>query len=96
MCSNDGHYCKALITENVHRPRGITIYPQKGTIYWTDWGLLPMIATAGMDGNFVKPLIDKDIHWPNGKFFYTKFSHSACFGIDIDLCVPFENKRFST
>lgn len=69
VCSNDGHYCKALITENVHRPRGIALYPQKGKIYWTDWGLRPMIATAAMDGSFDVPLVEKDIYWPNGKLF---------------------------
>lgn len=74
VCSNDGYYCKAIITENVHRPRGIALYPQKGKIYWTDWGSHPMIATASMDGSNDEPLITKDIHWPNSKFFYANFS----------------------
>lgn len=66
VCSNDGRFCKAIITENVHRPRGIALYPQKGKMYWTDWGSNPMIAVASMDGTSMQPLITKDIHWPNG------------------------------
>lgn len=66
VCSNDGRYCKAIITENVHRPRGIVLYPQKGTFYWSDWGNFPMICVASMDGNFNRPLVTDNIHWPNG------------------------------
>lgn len=66
VCTNDGRYCTAIITENVHRPRGIALYPQKGKIYWTDWGTTPMIAVASMDGTSIQTLITKDIHWPNG------------------------------
>lgn len=66
VCSNDGIYCKAIITENVHRPRGIVLYPQKGVLFWTDWGANPMIATASMDGTSRVPIITQNIIWPNG------------------------------
>lgn len=66
VCSKDGRYCKAIITDNVHRPRGIALHPQKGKMYWTDWGENPMIAVASMDGTSNKQLITENIHWPNG------------------------------
>lgn len=66
VCSNDGRYCTALVTENVHKPRGIVLHPQKGTMYWSDWGSSPMIAMASMDGKSSRPFITEDIHWPNG------------------------------
>lgn len=66
VCSNDGRYCRAIITENVHRPRGIALHPQKGKLYWTDWGTNPMIAVASMDGNFNQRLVSEDVQWPNG------------------------------
>lgn len=66
VCSNDGRHCKAIITENVHRPRGIALHPQKGILFWTDWGANPMVATASMDGKFSRPLITRNIIWPNG------------------------------
>ncbi|XP_031628154.1 putative vitellogenin receptor isoform X2 [Contarinia nasturtii] len=66
VCSNDARYCKAIVTQNVHRPRGIALHPQKGKMYWSDWGLTPMIAVASMDGSNMQPLITEDITWPNG------------------------------
>lgn len=66
VCSNDARYCRAIITENVHRPRGIALHPQKGKMYWTDWGTNPMIAVASMDGNFNQRLVTEDVQWPNG------------------------------
>lgn len=35
-------------------------------MYYTDWGVKPMIGVASMDGQFNRPLIVDDIHWPNG------------------------------
>lgn len=66
VCSNNGRYCKALITENVQRPRGLALYVQRGKMYWTDWGTKPMIAMASMDGTAIQALVTQDIHWPNG------------------------------
>lgn len=64
-CSNDGKYCTIIISD-LHRPRGIALYVQKGQMYYTDWGDNPMIGTASMDGTQNKPFITNDIHWPNG------------------------------
>ena len=66
VCSNDGAHCSALVNEDVHRPRGIALYPQEGRMYWSDWGKKPMIAVANMDGTNAHPLVTDDIHWPNG------------------------------
>lgn len=66
VCSNMGHYCTALVNENVHRPRGIALFPQKGLMYWTDWGDMPMIAVSNMDGSESKPLVTENVGWPNG------------------------------
>lgn len=66
VCSNDGYHCTALYNKDVQRPRGICLYPQKGLMFWSDWGDIPMIVVAGMDGNFPKILVQDDIHWPNG------------------------------
>lgn len=66
VCTNDGRYCTSLVTENVHKPRGIVLHSQKGTMYWTDWGVTPMIAVASMDGTNSKTFVSDDIHWPNG------------------------------
>ncbi|XP_018797492.1 PREDICTED: putative vitellogenin receptor isoform X1 [Bactrocera latifrons] len=66
VCTNDGLYCAALVTVDVHQPRGIALWPQRGQMFWTDWGLKPMIARASMDGSNSLPLVTENIHWPNG------------------------------
>ncbi|XP_049310082.1 putative vitellogenin receptor isoform X1 [Bactrocera dorsalis] len=66
VCTNDGLYCAALVTVDVHQPRGIALWPQRGQMFWTDWGLKPMIGRASMDGSNSMPLVTENIHWPNG------------------------------
>lgn len=66
VCSNDGRYCTVLVTDQVHRPRGIALYPQKGLMYWTDWGDSPAIWTSSMDGANARALVTDNIIWPNG------------------------------
>ncbi|XP_053949774.1 putative vitellogenin receptor isoform X2 [Anastrepha ludens] len=66
VCSNNGLYCTALVSVDVHQPRGIALWPQRGQMFWTDWGVKPMIARASMDGSNSLPLVTDNIHWPNG------------------------------
>lgn len=82
VCSKDFKHCKAII--NGHQPFGIALHPQKGQIYWTDYGGKPMIAVASMDGTSSKQLITENIHrpsglaldWPNDRLYWvdTKIS----------------------
>ncbi|XP_055587745.1 putative vitellogenin receptor [Uranotaenia lowii] len=65
-CTNNAFHCTILIQESLHKPRGIALMPQNGTMFYSDWGDKAMIGTADMDGKNKKILIDKDIHWPNG------------------------------
>lgn len=66
VCSNDGLSCVVLVTEDVHQPRGLALWPQRGLMFWTDWGDKPMIARASMDGTRSHPIVSDNIHWPNG------------------------------
>ncbi|XP_032597334.1 putative vitellogenin receptor isoform X2 [Drosophila grimshawi] len=66
VCSNDGMSCVVLVTHDVHQPRGLALWPQRGQMFWTDWGDKPMIARASMDGSRSRPLVSDKIHWPNG------------------------------
>lgn len=67
VCTNEGHHCKTLIqSDDDSNPRGIALYPQQGSMYWTDWGARPMIGVSNMDGSDWKTLITHDIFWPNG------------------------------
>lgn len=66
VCSNDGLSCVVLVTEDVHQPRGLALWPQRGLMFWTDWGNKPMIARASMDGTRSHSIVSDNIHWPNG------------------------------
>ncbi|GAB0094384.1 Putative vitellogenin receptor [Sergentomyia squamirostris] len=66
VCSNNGQYCTKLIQKNVEKPRGISLHPKIGVMYWTDWGSKPQIGVSAMDGAGARTFVDKDIHWPNG------------------------------
>jgi len=62
----NGNYRKVLFSRNLSQPRGIAVLPQKGKIYWTDWGKLPKIESAFLDGSSRDILVSKDISRPNG------------------------------
>ncbi|XP_070072746.1 vitellogenin receptor Yl [Drosophila takahashii] len=66
VCSNDGLNCVVLITQDVHQPRSLAVWPQRGLMFWTDWGDKPMIGRASMDGSRSRPIVSENIHWPNG------------------------------
>lgn len=66
VCSNDGSHCVALVNENVHHPRSIALLPQRGKMFWSDWGDKPMIATSQMDGTLPGVFVEVDLNWPNG------------------------------
>ncbi|XP_071941661.1 low-density lipoprotein receptor-related protein 1-like isoform X2 [Antedon mediterranea] len=62
----DGRYRKTLISEDLDEPRAIIVNPMKGEMFWTDWGLNPYIAKAGMDGENVQKIVTYKLGWPNG------------------------------
>ncbi|EDW48843.1 putative vitellogenin receptor isoform X1 [Drosophila sechellia] len=66
VCSNDGLNCAVLVTQDVHQPRSLAVWPQKGLMFWTDWGEKPMIGRASMDGSRSRPIVSDNIEWPNG------------------------------
>uniref|UniRef100_A0A8D3C4B4 EGF-like domain-containing protein n=1 Tax=Scophthalmus maximus TaxID=52904 RepID=A0A8D3C4B4_SCOMX len=62
----DGALRKVLFWQELDQPRAIALDPQRGFMYWTDWGEIPKIERAGMDGTNRSMIIDKEIYWPNG------------------------------
>ena len=57
-----------LIWEDLDLPRAISLAPEAGLMFWTDWGQYPKIESCGMNGDLStrKVLVDNDIVWPNG------------------------------
>uniref|UniRef100_A0A3B4APF0 EGF-like domain-containing protein n=1 Tax=Periophthalmus magnuspinnatus TaxID=409849 RepID=A0A3B4APF0_9GOBI len=61
-----GQNCKTLISGMIDEPYAIVVNPQRGTMYWADWGNHPKIETAAMDGTLRQTLVHENIQWPTG------------------------------
>ncbi|CAH2224426.1 prolow-density lipo receptor-related 1 [Pelobates cultripes] len=61
-----GEHRKTLISGMIDEPHAIVVDPQRGTMYWSDWGNHPKIETAAMDGTLRETLVEEDIQWPTG------------------------------
>lgn len=66
VCGKFGTRCLALITKDLHKPRGIALNPSSAQMFWTDWGKRPHIGVSYMDGAEQDTFVEKDVHWPNG------------------------------
>ncbi|RWS08434.1 low-density lipoprotein receptor-related protein 4-like protein [Dinothrombium tinctorium] len=68
VCSMLGIYCKGLLVHKreVEKVRAIALEPDRGIMYWSDWGRVPGIYESGMDGSNIKEIVSKNIVWPNG------------------------------
>jgi hypothetical protein len=56
-----------IISETVDKPRGIDVFPERGILFYSDWGVQPGIMKAGMDGKNVERIVKlPKAHWPNG------------------------------
>uniref|UniRef100_A0A674BVS5 LDL receptor related protein 1 n=1 Tax=Salmo trutta TaxID=8032 RepID=A0A674BVS5_SALTR len=61
-----GQHRKTLISGMIDEPNAIVVDPQRGTLYWADWGNHPKIETAAMDGTLRQTLVHENIQWPTG------------------------------
>ncbi|KRT81787.1 Fibronectin domain-containing protein [Oryctes borbonicus] len=67
--SHNRHYFRRTILSppSLKKPRGITVHPRIGYLFWTDWAENPSISRSNLDGSDVKVLFSKPIiQWPNG------------------------------
>ncbi|XP_070536212.1 low-density lipoprotein receptor-related protein 4-like [Ptychodera flava] len=62
----DGSSRKILVSVNLDEPRAVAVYPRKGFLFWSDWGMHPKIEKAYLDGSSRRSLITTDLGWPNG------------------------------
>ncbi|XP_029548487.1 low-density lipoprotein receptor-related protein 1 [Salmo trutta] len=61
-----GQHRKTLVSGMIDEPYAIVVDPQRGTMYWADWGNHPKIETAAMDGTMRETLVQDNIQWPTG------------------------------
>lgn len=72
-----------IITEDIDEPRSLTLHPQKGWIFWSDWGKKPKIEKSGMDGSRREVLVRDNILWPNG--ITLDLVHETLYWVDAKL-----------
>eukprot|EP00105_Crassostrea_gigas_P037659 XP_019921807.1 PREDICTED: low-density lipoprotein receptor-related protein 4-like isoform X2 [Crassostrea gigas] len=51
---------------NLHSPRDIALYPSKGYMFWTEFGIITEIGRTNMDGTSKIYIATTQIGWPNG------------------------------
>ncbi|XP_066267890.1 low-density lipoprotein receptor-related protein 4-like [Branchiostoma lanceolatum] len=62
----DGKHFRNVLSTELDEPRAIVLDPEKGYMYWTDWGSQAKIERAAMDGTGRTTLINTGLVWPNG------------------------------
>ena len=55
-----------IIKDNLEEPRSLAVKPERGWLFWSDWGERPRIEMSSMDGANRKVLVNDNIIWPNG------------------------------
>ena len=72
-----------IVTSGLDEPRSLSLHPEKGWIFWSDWGKEPKIEMCGMDGTNRKVLVTKNILWPNG--ITLDLVHETVYWVDAKL-----------
>ena len=49
------------VIPDLQEPRAIAVYPEKGWLFWSDWGENPRIERAGMDVSHRSVIVDKSV-----------------------------------
>jgi len=61
-----GRYHVDIVKDNLEEPRSLAVKPERGWLFWSDWGERPRIEMSSMDGTNRKVLVNDNIIWPNG------------------------------
>ncbi|MGH0138787.1 UNVERIFIED_CONTAM: hypothetical protein FKN15_000916 [Acipenser sinensis] len=62
----NGSFRYVVVSQGLDKPRAITVHPEKGYLFWTEWGQYPRIERARLDGSQRAVLVNVSISWPNG------------------------------
>uniref|UniRef100_A0ABM0H074 Prolow-density lipoprotein receptor-related protein 1-like n=1 Tax=Saccoglossus kowalevskii TaxID=10224 RepID=A0ABM0H074_SACKO len=62
----NGQNQKTLINTGLDMPHAIVVAPDRGLMYWTDWGMNPKIESSYLDGSHRIVLVSDRLIWPTG------------------------------
>ncbi|XP_054930309.1 low-density lipoprotein receptor-related protein 4 isoform X3 [Dermacentor andersoni] len=86
----DGSSRKLLINLDLDEPRALALFPEKGYIFWSDWGKLPKIERSFLDGSARRVMIATDLGWPNG--LAIDYETERLYWVDAQLdCIEFSD-----
>ncbi len=93
----DGSHRYVIIHDNLINPRAVAVYPMKGYIFWTDFGLRsPKIERSFMDGSQRSVIVNESSITQGGRpnrlaidferdiIYWTDGKANAIFRMDID------------
>ncbi|XP_016087082.1 low-density lipoprotein receptor-related protein 1-like [Sinocyclocheilus grahami] len=66
VCDKDGTTCVTLLDQELYNPKGITLDPTMGKVFFTDYGQIPKVERCDMDGQNRTKLVDSKIVFPHG------------------------------
>nr|CAI5839152.1 unnamed protein product [Callosobruchus analis] len=66
VANTDGSMRCLLVWEELQKPRDITVDPQAGLMFWSEWGEVPKIERSNMDGSNRQVIVSVNLTWPNG------------------------------
>ncbi len=86
------HQWTKLIEDGVEKPRGIAVYPERGLLFYADWGSKPGLFRANMDGTSVSAIASQRVKWINGvavdrtldRVFWTDANHDRIESARLD------------
>ncbi len=86
------HEWTKLIEDGVEKPRGIAVYPERGLLFYADWGSRPGLFRANMDGTSVSAIASQRVKWINGvavdrtldRVFWTDANHDRIESARLD------------
>ncbi|XP_077993538.1 uncharacterized protein LOC144447400 [Glandiceps talaboti] len=55
-----------IIKTGLEMPRALAVYPQRGLLFWSDWGSEPKIERATLSGESRQTLVNSGLIYPNG------------------------------
>lgn len=66
VCRLDGSSRKILIKENLIDPRSLAVFPQRGYLFFSDWGKPQRIERSFLDGSGRKIIVSTNLGFPTG------------------------------
>lgn len=62
----DGSCRKTVVKENLNDPRSLVVFPQRGYLFFSDWGKPQRIERSFLDGSDRKIIVSANLGFPTG------------------------------